>query len=917
MWIPYHHRAPRGQTILELIGVTTAIALFLGLSYYLAAVFSVAHQQTMLNRTQAFMELGNYSYYGFSKHGEDDPKKEQSRVVFLMGKKSSGTVVKFEDQEEFKEATEGELELDIYDGPESAVYWRKFSFPKGITDVRWMGDYDRPMFQIRLLSVLAIAHNRSLKLDQGFSNSSFDETGLYSGSIHFNQYTQVANLMRRKGFGLVDNVDLIKDLLRELVRDDPSLSDEAADLERNLNLSESITGGGVSSLVSLAISAISAWGFEKLNAAMAKEGAAAASSGSGAAKSVTDALGNPIHATTRVASGTFGGSLADFMLSPLYAFQDGLAHISGGLGGLASEAATSTDLFRAMYGASQIGDLTNMGFSATGKTVPGLTLANAALALPYGIKEGFAAVDNQLNNNRSVAEASRNWVGAIQAIPKVVTPVTRLAVAVAPDAALAVSYINAGMSAASALAGIPGSIGELGSGRLTESFDVLSRVGALTASIGGLYSDIAYLSGGDGKIGGYLQMAGGSLVALSEAGRLVSDLEKQNLNVFEGIGKEIAGLPDRLGANLEKNVDDFFGRFKQFGEDSKEAWDSIGNGLADFMNPSKLDDGGFAKSLANLSDDVYPRFGDKPTEQITTDNLKLMQQATIEMNDKLPLWFAAHGNEDVRFELDIHMANIDDAVFALNQAKNGVPVTPEMMLIFERGKNSAAAVHSLVKDRFAQPLNDRYHSQSQLRGIMAGNDQLAIVNNLIKYDMDYKDAVKMELEYKEQRPLAYFLESFSGGEMSNRNLQHQIDAAEALARLSTKKFEIPKGFKGDPQEFLKKFRDNTAKEILTRAEAISEKGYIVTDSTSELREGAGLSAQVLRDYLADESIKHDPNTKLRMGAAIRKLEALSSGERPVETGAQTIDRISQALAEREARFQRIKSSLLKCNAGLC
>jgi hypothetical protein len=896
-------RPSRGQTILELIGVTSALVLFFGLSYYLAAVFSVAHQQTMLNRTQAFIELGNYSYYGFSKHGEDDPKEEKSRVVFFMGKKSAGTTVNFDDQKDFKEATEGELAVDIFDGPEEAVYWRKFSFPKSITDVNWMGQYETPMFQIRLFSVLAIAHNRSLNLSASRPPSSFNnETGLYSGSMHFNQYSQVASLARKMGFGMVDNVDLIKELLRDLVRNDPSLAEEAAELERNLNLSESITGGGVSSLISLAISA-AAWGLQSL-------AASASAAGSGAQAAGSEGVGKAISTGAKVVDGSFGEAVINTVTAPFRAAGDAFANFSVGFSGALGSSATWGHLWQGMYGASQMGQLTQMGLSAAGQSSQGLNIAVSALAMPYGVNQGLQSFESAMNNKNLAGVIQPDWAGAIQSIPKIVSPVTNFLVQVAPDSALPISYLNAGLSAASALSSLPGNVGELSSGSL-KTLDTIIKVGEITAGVGTLVSNVAYLAGEDQKIGGYLQMAGGGLAAIGFAGKTLEELKLEDFTL-----ENLVSLP---GDIVQKNIDGAKNALDQFGKDMARAGEQIENAWADLLGPKvAVDSAGFLPGAKDLIDKSTGIFSD---DRITGDSSRIdllkTEAVLTKLEDNLQLQMAAYGKADDG-TMAAEFRDAREAVGVLRQMRGGVEQTSEMKAVLDKGASAIASLNAKVDQHFKTELAGNYLAKSQLIGSMYGNNQRAIAENLVGYGMTFKEGHAIEAEYRDSKPFAHFMESFNGGRMTDRLIQQQIDAAEDLViQVSKSKEEIPKDFKGDRNKLAVEIRNRAAVEILSRAEVISPSGPISTDNVDRLKQGAGESAQILRTYRDDPALKHNDNMRIRLNSAIDKLEGLSSGRIAVDTGRRTIQHIAQQLAEREARFQRIKSTLLKCNAGLC
>jgi len=263
-------------------------------------------------------------------------------------------------------------------------------------------------------------------------------------------------------------------------------------------------------------------------------------------------------------------------------------------------------------------------------------------------------------------------------------------------------------------------------------------------------------------------------------------------------------------------------------------------------------------------------------------------------------------------------ANFKDLRASLVELGRGGPVTSEMLAALNKGAEATKALNGFVDSQFAQKLNDRNLAQAQIRGMMYGNSQVNIAKNLVNSGQTYKDGVALEKEYKANNPFAHFMESFTGGRMSDRLIQQQVDAAQELVmQVAKSKQEIPEDFKGDRNQLAVEIRNRAAEEILSRAEVISVHGPISTDNVGELKKGAYESAQILNSYRDDPTLKHNDNVRIRINAAIDKLEGLSSGRIAVDTGGATIRYIAQQLEEREARYQRAKSILVSCRQGKC
>jgi len=269
-----------GQTILELFFVLLGLTSFIGFSIFLFAVFDISQKQTALTRTQAFMELGNYSDYGYQTHGDDDIDDDRSQVRFFLGENAPGTRVDLNTLKDFQDAVGGELDLAGGGGSRDESFWLDFAFPRAITRIGsdLIFSVKAPSSQglrMTLYEEYFIAHNRSLKLDQDVGDNRLP-THFYSGSTHFQQWQHFSQLELPVGTGMVDNTDIALDALAQIVRADPSLSQEADRVARSVRSADGLIGGAQAALISTAISLAMQFGMEAIGNAIGSAADAAA-----------------------------------------------------------------------------------------------------------------------------------------------------------------------------------------------------------------------------------------------------------------------------------------------------------------------------------------------------------------------------------------------------------------------------------------------------------------------------------------------------------------------------------------------------------------------------------------------------------------------------------------------------------------
>ncbi|MGA0164380.1 MAG: hypothetical protein ACO3LE_09105, partial [Bdellovibrionota bacterium] len=281
----------KAQTLLELMGVTLTLLGFFFLALLLFSIFEVIQKQTILTRTQAFIELGNHSIYGQRAFGEDDPENEESQVRFHLGEKSDGiNIVDLESITAFKEAVEGELDLGGGSGASSA-FWNTYRFPKRLTRVfGGMGPDGNPI-PIELEVSLAIAHNRSIDFDK----EGTETTGEYSTSVHlFRDLESLPDFYKKardpsygeelqRDRGMQSNQDLVLLALKRMVAEDKDLHEKAKYLEENLSVGDVFESVAVNFAIQAAINLALSFAFDLIGSAISQAGGAAAGAGAGAA----------------------------------------------------------------------------------------------------------------------------------------------------------------------------------------------------------------------------------------------------------------------------------------------------------------------------------------------------------------------------------------------------------------------------------------------------------------------------------------------------------------------------------------------------------------------------------------------------------------------------------------------------------
>ncbi|TVQ79212.1 MAG: hypothetical protein EA369_05475 [Bradymonadales bacterium] len=274
------------QTLIELALVIVGVTAFLGFNLILWGIFDVSQKQTMLTRTQAFIELGNYSDYGFRAHGLDEVENEESQVRFFLGENNPGTRVNIDDLTDFQQALGGELNLTGEGGGNDQTFWRNYGFPRAVVRMGrtlFFSPQVAPLeFQFSLYEELVIAHNRKINFDEDIGDNRLPRN-FVTGSVDFQRWLRHSNqdIPVIEDGGMIDNRDVALVSLREIVRSDPSLAEEADRVASRVNASDFLLSGAAAAIINTALSLALEFGMNAIGNAISGAGGSAAGGAAG------------------------------------------------------------------------------------------------------------------------------------------------------------------------------------------------------------------------------------------------------------------------------------------------------------------------------------------------------------------------------------------------------------------------------------------------------------------------------------------------------------------------------------------------------------------------------------------------------------------------------------------------------------
>lgn len=924
-------KAIRGQTILELAFFMTWFLGFFLLITYLFEVFDISQKQTMLVRNQAFMELGNYSDFSRAKHGEDNPKNQASRVGFSLGKKSSGTRVDLDKIESFKKATAGNLTVDVVHSKNQDYYWETFRFPKQKTKLAWFeGNTTKKNIEIDLQQNLAIAHNRSINSASSFLSLGQAETGLFSGSIGLNDFAKLADLASKvmKQSGLVDNLELLREAGRKLVKDDPSLANEAAALEKSLNAADGLSGGAQAAMISAVVSTAASFLSQAAGSSLSKGGGAAkagagASGGAGAGAGAKAGSGllaqvaNPVTDAQNFFKGTLLEAPMSAAFAPVTSVTQGLASFTSGL-----SSGSILNSGGALSGLSQMGQGVSMGASFAGVSIQELNMASTLAGFPGALDSGISGFFGSLNNVNPSGVG--DYVGAFT---RMVKPVTELVSMFAPDTALPMGYVNAGLSLANGLASTYDAVGKFASpGFAGEKFsDVLKDVGAFTVGVGGLYSTVAGLAGKDPTPGAYMAMAGGGLMATGMAIDMAEQLKKEGVhlsNPFE-VGKAL----------VKKNIDGAEKSWTKFEKDMSTASNTIGASMTSIFTKGRKIDDPLAKDTVNGVADLTKKSYSGYDNMVNGVNKDDLGKANIlragkdlnEMEAALVLNMKYHGVDDSKVgDVKADFKEVKDTIATLEKFKAGEisSLDPELLA---RGNAAVSRLNITVGDYLSQNPSVRKadefgvynfdYSDQQVKAMLAHdpNSQKTVELEAVANNETFQSQKLMEEDLRSQGGLKgvwFGVKSITG---SNRTLKADRDQRQKAMDLVTL---------ANVKNAAEKKIDSA--KVAVNATQISEKismfGPIASNDPTAVRESAAKLASII------ESSRYDPiysdTMRARMGIQLEKLNAIAKGEREIISERQWLidakNQVNQSVKEMKENEKRIAENIANgCSADGC
>jgi hypothetical protein len=910
----------KGQTVIELVGVTVWIFFFFGAMFYVASFFDVGQKQTALLRTQAMIELGNHSTYGFSRHGDDKAADAQSQVQFRLGEKTESSRVDLDKIEKFKEAVSGTLNLALIRGGDTAFslvsegearFWTAYQFPKAITRLSFVSDAGEPQqFNATVNSQMAIAHNRSIDVNKRIEPKDYKaNTGMFSGSLTFQQYAQVSNYKANLAAGIEDNTTQLKNFLKTLARDDPQIAEEAEALEQRLNLADSVSGGAVAALVNFAISATIQMGFDAISQAFPADAAASAG---GAQPSFLDRLfggyQNGFGAAADAANGGLLSGMANAVTAPARQLASGLGTFSQGL--------ASSNLAMAAQGFSQAGQIAQMGLGYAGVNNDFFNGAVAASgfvgALPGAMNKFHASMGDV-----GVDGKGFNLQGAIAATQEIATPATQLVAVVAPELAMAANYVNMGLGAAGTVANLPGGFSSL-QGAITSGdvSDILQNAGSLVSSVASVGSTVASLTGLDSGVFAVAQLMGG---AMSVAGSGIETVGRMKL---EGIDIK---NPGALASHIVKsNVDGLKENFQSTRDVIQSQSQRVAEAFNQLARPNpvlnaqqkELFEQGQALAKATTFEASAHRVGDA----VNSFNLDKLAQSTESVREAaLTQMQLAGATEQERAEMGRLFDVTLDGQKALAQTLS--PLTPfgsEERAALDARVAAATDAAKKIQTQLDQRFKEDLIAQRQIAGILDGNSQKATADMLLAAGQNYDDLKQM----KNEKSSGGLMAQFGGGAYDLKLYQEQTDLSQQLLHATITANKVIDMQKEDQARYAFAVK---ATEI---ASQLSDHAPLVQgENFGAFRYGAKAGAEAIA-YVLPDIEKSDPKLAQRMREQQARLAAW--GENSLDmSGALQAQRDSllrqlrathAILDKREEEFQTLRTTLENlqaCSSPMC
>lgn len=899
----------RAQTILELVHFAGLLSIFLGVSWYLFTAFEVLQKQTMLVRTQAFIELGNYSDFGTTKHGQDNPTSDQSVITFQLGERTAGTRVDLTKADSFKKAVEGELKLDVRQIQQDDNFWLTFNFPRRTVrlDYSNLSEEQNGSFEMILEQPAFIVHGRTIEPSKAPNFFANQKNSFATGSVRFEEALRLTQLtVPALKAGMRDNMTVVQDALREIAKADLSLAAEAESLSKSVSASEAISGGAAASLIQTAISWAIAGVLDGLsNLSSAGEAGASAAGATGPSSFMDQLVGNftnPFAGASAVMNGSFLSAPIDTITGMISVPLAGIQNFTGGLANLGGDAhltaaggsvITSQQAWMVgLKGASQIGQTVQLGAAIGGQDIAALNKAVVVTAFPSDLNLGFKALDSAWNSNPT-SFGGGDILGAMQALPQVVIPTTTVVSVLAPELAEDMGYVNLAVTAAAASAGLADNAGDFIGGdkkldfsNLRGTSEGLQELGKMTMLAGSAYSGIAMLTDNDPTVGEYLMMGGTGMMVAGKAGEVVADYRDRGINILNPVGaaKEIgkwaAGLPQQNVDNLKS---------------------SIGN-LRDTVS------GAIDTTTMNVNIMFAPGDEKKVLQQQYKQDMYAAWQKNLKFHE---------GSEE--FLKGSGLAKNDAELKALQDQVRGDMKTLDEGIQHVRNVRAGRATKDPAKVEAAMAAGERLNGQMnqwfkevplakrQTKGVYYGNAQAQIHRKAERDGVGRSEVKDMEEVARDRNPVGHFFGSLRGG----RNTAGIYNKQEQLARDLARTQQIKQTIIEARDEKVKEIdRVERARSATKMAGRVLENAPIWSKDHGAMKDNAAQASSLIRSVAEDKSIELPSYERVRMQNAARKLDRIANGDYDAMTGRQVIESIREDLRRREAFHRNLKNAVV-------
>ncbi len=909
--------AKRGQVVLEIALFLPFIAGMLVMAWYYFSLFDISQKQTMLVRTQAFIELGNYSNYGAAAHGKDDVKNKNSQVIFRLGRKTAGTMVDMEKVKTFSDAMKGELEVDVNAPTKEDPMWSKYRFPKGETKLIWQNYRNaKPLIEISLEQTLGIAHNRSIDLDRPTraSDRDFAATGMYTGSLHLNDLSKLQGIMGKipplKGF--TDNRDALKARIREIAKNDPSLSNEARKLESSIDGSNFYNSGAIAAAIAAAIQIAMAAGADSLSQLFGKippppsgaEGVASAGASTAAGSGgnvfsnfMNGITQNPLSLGGSFVDGTAFGPL-NMLVAPVMVPAEGFKQLGGSLseigsGGLKGLAQAGTPAFKQSIGliadtgqgVYQIGQGVKMGAGFAGEDLgPGFDITMAAFGAPANLIKAGDKIGMNLNEVNAFTQVG-NLTGAFQ---ELMVPAVQIVSAVAPDLAAPLALVNSAT-------GIVSGVSSLGSaftnpdfaagGNLFKDMNMFQKIGFLTTTTGAVVAGIETISGKSPTVGGYMMMGGGAMFATGTVAKEMAAIKTQQGGIAGFAERSGKWFENKLGENIQNGMSTLTNVPKALGE----AANSMKEGVGALMNPQFTNAKGLNISgLREVTDSGIHQMVSR-----TNTQEQKMNYLYDGMNKSLATMEANGVSKEVILETrNKWMAAIDAQVAIGDMSKK--PAGWRDPVLEARIDKGIDAVQKLKND-LTEFTKSNPMAQQHLKAMRSGSRNAAeLINNAIYNDKTVKEIGEMEKARAQNNPFAVLAAVTTGARASNKAVDKQLEELTNLEKFSRAEKNIADAMKQWEWE---------------NKQAMKAVNMVETGTFNWIsKEDAAKLATRMREEVKDRKAISDRDEK-RMEDAAAKLDQYAAGQWRSMSPEQELKYYARVVAEREEYFERIRAGL--------